>query len=366
MKNKFLIIIGIILLIFSFSFSIAEDGCYVALDFNITEIVQTDNYLDLNFSFVKLDNLYGDYSFLVDNTSETENYSYYLRAYSAVNNYNYSFDPYNSFIQNPGSNLSIIIPFFENINLIKLYSSGEEIYSFSPTGISCTRDCLLVNEFNSSGRCCSGLTKNFISDYNFTCTTCGDGICGDFEDYYSCSFDCSRNISYNCSEGFVLGSYGCVESNVCGNEVVEEGEDCDDGNLIEGDGCSFCKIGGCFDSDVLDSSNGIFNFSFVRFDSNFTYDSCQDTMTLIENVCSNRLKINLAFPFFHIVNEPSSFVQSCSYGCSEGRCLRTEEFQCTIDSDCGANMRCVDNACVPTGGTSDLPPEPILPSGRVS
>ena len=360
--NKLLYALFLILLmnvVFLSSFAKGDDACFIYLSFENSSG---------NITYSGLKNIFGDFEFLVE--SDSYNYGHSIGLYDSNNESlgRYFFGVGSSLLSRE-NNLGIIIPYNSDIFSAELFLDNKHELNFMVENISCTRDCLLENEFsNENKKCCSGLTKKWISINNITCiSTCGDGICSGVESTSSCSSDCVDTTNYSCEEGYINGSLGCTLANVCGNDLIEtsNNEECDEGDVFNGDGCSSdCKLEKCYDDDDSNVSfeNSLFVSSYVFSDFKEYEDYCRDNSTLVESYCGISL---LRWDFWNFAEEVAKQKDVvCENGCFDGACIYVAEpVDNCLNINCSVGQTCSDGICVEKINVteSDLPAEPENP-----
>jgi cysteine-rich repeat protein len=374
-KQVILLVATLFLLTF-----VSAESCYVQFNLEERLVPLNEENFTTSFSYTDLENLYGNYDGFVRDNSVFGDSTYALKVYDASNREigAYSFDTsllmfYDNFENetNPGgievlneSVNSVMIPFNESISSAKVFMNDELKLEFVVSNLSCVRNCKIPDENGTIGeRCCDDYLESWMSNDNFTCISCGDGVCSKFEDEYLCWSDCKPELDeMNCSDGYVASDYGCVEGNICGNNILESGEECDDGDIFDGDGCSSnCKLEKCKDYDFsnVNWEMSLLNSSYVFFDFNRSYDSCKDSNTLIENYCG----INIFRWDVWNINEKIAKQKEidCEFGCFNGACVENPE-ECVIDDDCLVDEICVEGICI---NENDLPEEPSMPRGNI-
>ncbi len=212
-----------------------SESCYIELEIKEKKINDR-----IEFSLLDMENLYGTYANLVNECGNESQGHYMLSTYdeNRTNLHNYSVNSgrflfYDTFNQtNPGgiietnqSIISIIIPYDHRIKDIKIkYNDIETELAFNSNDMRCERTCIIENETGIIGEdeCCAGLIKVDKDEENFVCVNCGDGVCSENEDYYSCFEDCPRE--FECEEEYVKTEYGCElkKGNIDSCTVINE------------------------------------------------------------------------------------------------------------------------------------------------
>ena len=351
MKKLLFCIFGIIFILLSFVN--AEDGCYVSVEID-------ENFFNGNLylGFNGIQNMYGQYDFLVNNYREDYSDFYALGVYdiygNLINKYLFGtgligVDNNAELVVSDSGQTRVVIPYNSNINSLRAFS-GDLIFDlegFDKNSLRCEKTC---KDFNETGVwdvdvCCGGLTRKQIDLSNFLCISCGDGRCQDNEDFYSCARDCSRN-NIECLNGYIKTKYGCVQPNIFGNGIVEQDEKCDDGNLLNFDGCD--SSGGVEECIVL-KDGSISSFG------DFFGGTCVDDSKLKKFYCG----YNLQWNFWNMKKVAKSSIIECEFGCSRGVCLKdvpvvnqtiNETLSNCFDSDGGFDYYTFGNTThVPTG-----------------
>jgi len=223
------------------------ESCYVKLDI-VEELINNET---IKFSLGSLENVYGIYDTFVE-TYSTNGGNYILETYDQFDNLLNEFSLYSSLItfydsgetSDPGgivvsdsSTIITYIPYNSDISSIKINNSGQVTdFVINPSDIKCQRTCSNANEVldDSHKQCCLGLTKIFLNDGSFICTNCGDSICSEYENWYSCSLDCEQEnetvieeCTDDCFNSLCVGYdfYECVEGeDGCMDRVNKERE----------------------------------------------------------------------------------------------------------------------------------------------
>lgn len=207
-----------------------DEKCYIQLEINekkIKDIFDDKGEIisqEIEFSLLNLTNLYGLYDTSIEYYDEENPSSYILRTYDKDGNIlaNFSlslgrFIFYDTFEQeNPGgvieineSIISIIMPFDMKIRAIKIEQNNTLTnLNINPSDLKCERTCKLENEIAVEEKCCSGLIKIKQANGNFICVKCGDNVCSEYEDEYSCYEDCKKDFA--CKQGYVKGEFECA------------------------------------------------------------------------------------------------------------------------------------------------------------
>jgi hypothetical protein len=188
----------------------AVEKCYLEFEINESKIDDSTR-----FSINKIINLYGSYDHLTNLYSseypeETSSFiivtknraGAVLKKYSAESSRFVFWDDFSGTEPSGGieelneSAFRVIVPFDADLYSLAINDTiSEKITNLRLLRApSCKRTCKLENEGGKWGEieCCAGLQAvQKIRDYTrFVCINCGDGICSENEDAYSCSEDC--------------------------------------------------------------------------------------------------------------------------------------------------------------------------------
>jgi hypothetical protein len=219
------LVIGGLLLIFMISFVYAAEDCYLKFDINESKVGE-----EINFELIGQNNLYGDYEGPAAIKGSDGDYT--LKVLGSGGSLLRSYEIYTSrFIfydnigndENPGGveefdygMISIIVDYEEGISGVEIDNGGETTsLSIDSSSIACTRTCMIENETGTYGvdKCCEDFLSYRLDENSFVCGVCGDGLCLDYEDRYSCVEDCSVSRNYVCSlEFFEFGNL-CLDRN---------------------------------------------------------------------------------------------------------------------------------------------------------
>jgi hypothetical protein len=183
---------------------IPKESCYINL-----KIKETKTEAGIQFSLLETTNLFGLYGGLVNNYNPELESDYVLKVYDTLNNLIGSYSLYSGrliFYDNLDNSeksggaielesgiIASIIPYDAKITKITVDDSGKEtILNVNTLDLKCERTCKIENETGNytTNVCCIGLTPATQKDGSFVCTKCGDDICSQYEDGYSCYEDC--------------------------------------------------------------------------------------------------------------------------------------------------------------------------------
>ncbi|MAG37863.1 hypothetical protein CMI45_00550 [Candidatus Pacearchaeota archaeon] len=202
------------------------EECYVGIDIGETLI----NNESIVFGLEGKEDLFGDYRGLVNVYDEEIPGNYILNVYNYSGEIIERYALYTSLlviVENVGiqvldsGTIRAIVPYFDNIGSVKIEFNGTETDLGIDSGaLVCQRTCLIEGErgrYDAEDRCCLGFITADQDDGSFVCSVCGDSVCQNYEDEYSCFGDCSEGIE--CAEGLTKTEYGCIDL------VAEEEED---------------------------------------------------------------------------------------------------------------------------------------------
>jgi hypothetical protein len=200
--------------IFCFSAPIlATDSTYVKL-----AITETKTSSGIVFSLQKTEALYGNFSGSYELYDSKKSFGdYILEAYDAKNKLSakYSlksgrfvyvdFENGGDFVENNSGTIYTVIAYNTTrpIAYVKINNKGKKTLALNlPNAVLAEQfkkimACKKVGEmgtFSGNDKCCLGLIPAIQAEGNFVCISCGDGTCGDKEDYYTCPEDCDRTL----------------------------------------------------------------------------------------------------------------------------------------------------------------------------
>ncbi len=208
-----------LLLLFScFSFSSAQNNtdqnlCFLKLQIketlkNYDQVIKApETKMDVAFSLISQENYYGKEYPLDEYNADQSAGNYILNVYDGQNNIIKKYSVPTSLIISDFSGsgellkeaiINAAIPYGSGIKKIAISNNGVETdLKINPSLIKCERTCKIENEKGNykADSCCIGFipaTQNKGAlDGSFVCVKCGDKICSQYEDKYSCPEDCS-------------------------------------------------------------------------------------------------------------------------------------------------------------------------------
>ena len=191
------------ILVFAFSISLVyAESCYIRLEIN-----ETFKNNVTSFSLLTQENLYGNYDGLVYlydlgvgspyilnvYSSQVEKYGLESSRFMFYDNFNDTENP-GGIIESESGIISVVIYYNETISRITIdYNGTETDLNVDLNNLKCERTCKIKGEIGSyekNENCCSVYRKAAINTTNFACIVCGDSLCEENEDRYSCYEDC--------------------------------------------------------------------------------------------------------------------------------------------------------------------------------
>jgi len=193
------------ILVFAFSISLVyAESCYIRLEIN-----ETFKNNVTSFSLLTQENLYGNYDGLVYlydlgvgspyilnvYSSQVEKYGLESSRFMFYDNFNDTENP-GGIIESESGIISVVIYYNETISRITIdYNGTETDLNVDLNNLKCERTCKIKGEIGSyekNENCCSVYRKAAINTTNFACIVCGDSLCEENEDRYSCYEDCAK------------------------------------------------------------------------------------------------------------------------------------------------------------------------------
>ena len=199
-KKKILLAGPLFLILFLSPFIVsANESCFVEFNFNETLIEPNWEFFDTNLDYLGLRNLYGNYNNRVNRYHPDFSQTYRLDVYDSSGFFEeYSFET-GLFLLDAEvdilneSQTSVVIPYNEDIEKIRVFLDYDLKLEVHPEGIKCERDCLIEEEIGKwqDDECCDEFLKVGTDNASeMTCVDCGDSYCSSYETGYNCPEDC--------------------------------------------------------------------------------------------------------------------------------------------------------------------------------